>query len=127
MFAPCSSIYLPLKLVEMAKMRERKVNMSGKPKHSLDVNRKDGKSDSRSAATVRRLKMYNSRPRRDKKGKVLSHELQSKELPNTRIAPDRRWFGMLLYRIVIVSCIAIGFVDEGSRLYSVKVQGTLEL
>ncbi|KAI4374704.1 hypothetical protein MLD38_012667 [Melastoma candidum] len=76
------------------KSKERKVNVSGKPKHSLDVNRKDGcKGESRSAATVRRLKMYNTRPKRDRKGKILSHELQSKELPNTRIQPDRRWFG----------------------------------
>ncbi|KAI3427550.1 Nuclear/nucleolar GTPase 2 [Psidium guajava] len=77
----------------MAKKKERKVNVSGKPKHSLDVNRKDGKSEARSAATVRRLKMYNSRPKRNSKGKIVSHELQSKELPNTRIQPDRRWFG----------------------------------
>ncbi|XWS11058.1 hypothetical protein CRYUN_Cryun38cG0051000 [Craigia yunnanensis] len=76
------------------KNKERKVNVSGKPKHSLDVNRSDGKNkDSRSAATVRRLKMYNTRPKRDTKGKILSHEFQSKELPNTRIQPDRRWFG----------------------------------
>lgn len=73
--------------------KERKVSISGKPKHSLDANRKDGKNDSRSAATVRRLKMYNTRPKRDRKGKILQHEFQSKELPNTRIQPDRRWFG----------------------------------
>lgn len=43
---------------------------------------------------VRRLKMYNSgRPVRDRKGKIVSQELQSKELPTTRIVPDRRWFG----------------------------------
>ncbi|KHN36808.1 Nucleolar GTP-binding protein 2 [Glycine soja] len=78
----------------MAKKKEKKVNVSGKPKHSLDVNRSnDAKKESRSAATVRRLKMYNTRPVRDRKGKVLSHELQSKELPSTRIQPDRRWFG----------------------------------
>ncbi|GAV86923.1 MMR_HSR1 domain-containing protein/NGP1NT domain-containing protein [Cephalotus follicularis] len=77
----------------MVKSKERKVNISGKPKHSLDANRKDGKNDSRSAATVRRLNMYNTRPKRDRKGKVLSHEFQSKELPNSRIQPDRRWFG----------------------------------
>ncbi|XP_044511303.1 nuclear/nucleolar GTPase 2-like [Mangifera indica] len=77
----------------MVKSKEKKVNVSGKPKHSLDANRTDGKSGDRSASTVRRLKMYNSRPKRDRKGKVLKHELQSKELPNTRIQPDRRWFG----------------------------------
>ncbi|KAJ0102959.1 hypothetical protein Patl1_04610 [Pistacia atlantica] len=77
----------------MVKTKEKKVNVSGKPKHSLDANRTDGKTGSRSASTVRRLKMYNTRPKRDRKGKVLKHELQSKELPNTRIQPDRRWFG----------------------------------
>eukprot|EP00262_Sarcandra_glabra_P013480 TRINITY_DN3742_c1_g1_i1.p1 TRINITY_DN3742_c1_g1~~TRINITY_DN3742_c1_g1_i1.p1 ORF type:complete len:530 (-),score=100.74 TRINITY_DN3742_c1_g1_i1:140-1729(-) len=73
--------------------KERKVIVSGKPKHSLDANRGDGNKDARSAATVRRLKMYNTRPKRDRKGKILKHELQSKELPSTRIQPDRRWFG----------------------------------
>ncbi|CAI0438974.1 unnamed protein product [Linum tenue] len=76
--------------------KERKVNTSGKPKHSLDTNRSNGASsstNSRSAATVRRLKMYKTRPKRDSKGKVLKHDLQSQELPNTRIQPDRRWFG----------------------------------
>ena len=49
-------------------------NMSHKPKHSLDVNRanKEGAGGtSRSAATVRRLKMYRDRAKRDKNGKVL--------------------------------------------------------
>ncbi|CAL9187303.1 unnamed protein product [Musa hybrid cultivar] len=80
----------------MAKMKEKKVNVSGKPKHSLDVNRSNGGAvdkGARTAATVRRLKMYSSRPKRDRKGKILKHELQSKELPSTRIEPDRRWFG----------------------------------
>lgn len=45
-------------------------------------------------AQVRRLKMYNSgRPVRDTAGKIVSQDLQSKELPTTRIVPDRRWFG----------------------------------
>nr|CAD1830739.1 unnamed protein product [Ananas comosus var. bracteatus] len=50
------------------KKKEKQVNVSGKPKHSLDVNRSNGGGDKgvRSAAT---------------------------ELPNTRIEPDRRWFG----------------------------------
>ncbi|KXZ54741.1 hypothetical protein GPECTOR_4g810 [Gonium pectorale] len=65
-----------------------------KPKHSLDVNRpSNGKGGMRDAATVRRLKMYKQRPIRDKKGKLLYQELQSKDLPTTRIQPDRRWFG----------------------------------
>ncbi|KAE8125779.1 hypothetical protein FH972_020553 [Carpinus fangiana] len=37
--------------------------------------------------------MYNTRPKRDRSGKILKHDFQSKELPNTRIQPDRRWFG----------------------------------
>ncbi|KAL6283670.1 hypothetical protein ACE6H2_014599 [Prunus campanulata] len=37
--------------------------------------------------------MYKTRPKRDSKGKVLRNDFQSKELPNTRIQPDRRWFG----------------------------------
>ncbi|XP_078438413.1 GTP-binding family protein [Wolffia australiana] len=81
----------------MVKKKERGSKVSGKPKHSLDVNRSNskgsGNGEARSAATVRRLKMYNIRPKRDRKGKILKHDLQSKELPSTRIEPDRRWFG----------------------------------
>uniref|UniRef100_A0A804LKD6 Nuclear/nucleolar GTPase 2 n=1 Tax=Zea mays TaxID=4577 RepID=A0A804LKD6_MAIZE len=85
----------------MAKKKEKAVNVSGKPRHSNDVNRPNDKKGagggagggSRSAATVRRLKMYKTRPKRDRAGKVLRNDFQSKELPNTRIEPDRRWFG----------------------------------
>ena len=85
----------------MAKKKEKAVNVSGKPRHSNDVNRPNDKKGagggagggSRSAATVRRLKMYKTRPKRDRAGKVLRNDFQSKELPNTRIVPDRRWFG----------------------------------
>lgn len=77
------------------KTKEKNVNISGKPKHSLDANRTDGKNGSRSAATVRRLKMYNTRPKRNRSGKILKNDFQSKELPNTRIQPDRRWFGKI--------------------------------
>ncbi|XP_068660085.1 nuclear/nucleolar GTPase 2 [Aristolochia californica] len=78
----------------MVKKKERRVDVSGKPKHSLDANRSNAAdSNKRNASTVRRLHMYNSRPKRDRKGKILKHELQSKELPSTRIQPDRRWFG----------------------------------
>ncbi|CAF2055738.1 hypothetical protein Bca4012_098262 [Brassica carinata] len=75
---------------------ERKANVSGKPKHSLDANRADGKkktTEGRTSATVRRLKMYKTRAKRTPGGKILSNEYQSKELPDTRIQPDRRWFG----------------------------------
>ncbi|XP_059283925.1 nuclear/nucleolar GTPase 2-like [Lycium ferocissimum] len=50
------------------------------------------KTRGRSNATSRRLKMYNNRPKRDRKGKILKHDFQSKKLPSTRIQPDRRWF-----------------------------------
>jgi nuclear GTP-binding protein len=84
----------------MAKKKEKAVNVSGKPRHSNDVNRPNDKKGAgggagggaRSAATVRRLQMYKTRPKRDRSGKVLRNEFQSKELPNTRIEPDRRWF-----------------------------------
>lgn len=45
------------------------------------------------ALQVRRLKMYKTKARRDAKGKIVHEDLQSKELPSTRIQPDRRWFG----------------------------------
>ncbi|XP_010500925.1 PREDICTED: nuclear/nucleolar GTPase 2 [Camelina sativa] len=76
--------------------KEKRANVSGKPKHSLDANRADGKkktTEGRTAATVRRLKMYGTRPRRTPGGKIVSNEFQSKDLPDSRIAPDRRWFG----------------------------------
>ncbi|WZZ65295.1 hypothetical protein YC2023_076665 [Brassica napus] len=47
--------------------KEKKANVSGKPKHSLDANRADGKkktTEGRTSATVRRLKMYKTRPKR---------------------------------------------------------------
>lgn len=62
--------------------------------HSMStVGRGKGSQSMRSAATVRRLMMYKQKPIRDKKGKILKQDLQSKELPSTRIVPDRRWFG----------------------------------
>ncbi|KAK7257696.1 hypothetical protein RIF29_31858 [Crotalaria pallida] len=59
---------------------------------SVRVNRSNGLR-TRSAATVRRLRMYNTRPVRDRNGNILRHEFQSNELPSTQIQPDRRWFG----------------------------------
>uniref|UniRef100_R7WCU3 Nuclear/nucleolar GTPase 2 n=1 Tax=Aegilops tauschii TaxID=37682 RepID=R7WCU3_AEGTA len=89
----------------MGKKKERSVNVSGKPRHSLDVNRPNdkkgaggggggrrGRRAAHGAATVRRLKMYKLRSVRDRGGKIVKHDLQSKELPNTCIEPDRRWF-----------------------------------
>ena len=83
------------------------MNVSGKPRHSLDVNRPNGKKGaggggSRSAATVRRLQMYKLRPKRDRGGKIIKHDLQSKELPDTRIEPDRRWFGERIFSAFLI-------------------------
>ena len=65
-----------------------------KPGHSMStVGRGKGSQSMRSAATVRRLMMYKQKATRDKKGKLIKQDLQSKELPSTRIVPDRRWFG----------------------------------
>ena len=68
---------------------------SDKPKHSMSVVGRTNNMNphERSAATVRRLAMYKQRAVRDKKGKLIKQDLQSKELPSTRIIPDRRWFG----------------------------------
>ncbi|KAK1650048.1 hypothetical protein QYE76_067853 [Lolium multiflorum] len=80
-------------------MKERPLNVSGKPRHSLDVNRPNDKKRAsgggggRSAATVRRLNMYKLRPKRDRRGKIKKLDLKSEDLPNTRIEPDPRWFG----------------------------------
>jgi nuclear GTP-binding protein len=79
--------------------KERPVNVSGKPRHSLDVNRPNDKKGAgggggrRSAATVRRLRMYPDQPKRDSRGKILKNSYQSSELPDTRIEPNRKWFG----------------------------------
>lgn len=81
----------------MGKKKEKTPAAKGNPKHSLDERRRDGKlpggAGARSSATVRRLQMYKTRPTRDSKGKVLHNPLQSRALPQTRIQPDRRWFG----------------------------------
>ena len=37
--------------------------------------------------------MYSKRAKRDSKGRVVHEDFQSKEIPSTRIQPDRRWFG----------------------------------
>ncbi|KAF6161371.1 hypothetical protein GIB67_009250 [Kingdonia uniflora] len=75
----------------------KKVNVSGKPKHSLDTNRNkndQGKGkNNRSARTIRRLAVYNLKPKRTRSGRVVKEDLQSKELPNTRIHGAREFFG----------------------------------
>eukprot|EP00208_Stichococcus_sp_RCC1054_P003534 CAMPEP_0206148950 /NCGR_PEP_ID=MMETSP1473-20131121/37524_1 /ASSEMBLY_ACC=CAM_ASM_001109 /TAXON_ID=1461547 /ORGANISM="Stichococcus sp, Strain RCC1054" /LENGTH=701 /DNA_ID=CAMNT_0053546387 /DNA_START=37 /DNA_END=2142 /DNA_ORIENTATION=+ len=64
------------------------------PKHSGDAGRPSKSvKGNRDAATVRRLAMYSKTAKRDKKGKLIHQEYQSSDLPNSRIQPDRRWFG----------------------------------
>jgi len=54
---------------------------------------KKGAVGARTAATERRLKMYRTKPVRDRKGRIVSEEFQSKTAPPGRVEPDRRWFG----------------------------------
>jgi len=59
-----------------------------------DIPKGQLKQGMRDNTTIRRLNMYKTRPTRDKKGKILSNSFNSSELnTNTRIQPDRRWFG----------------------------------
>ena len=100
---------------------------AAKPKHSMSTeNRTKGSAhgnSQRSAATVRRLKMYKQRPIRDKKGKILKQELQSKELPSTRIVPDRRWFGNT--RVIGQKQLA-EFRDEMAEKNGGRISGDFE-
>ena len=97
LFVVVAAVLVHLHLHQLGKMPKQHIKggaaVKGKPKHSLDEGRRDGKNGTRTAATVRRLKMYKSRPVRNSKGHMLSNEYQSKALPSTRIQPDRRWFG----------------------------------
>ncbi|KAJ9153603.1 hypothetical protein P3X46_027029 [Hevea brasiliensis] len=47
-----------------------------------------------SASTVRHLKMYNTKSKHNHRGGILKAELQSKQVPNTCIRGDPRWFGI---------------------------------
>ena len=101
------------------------MNVSGKPKHSNDTNRSNvSKNESRSAATVRRLKMYNTKPVRNRKGRVLYEPFQLPYLPSTRIKPDRQWFGNT--RVVNQKDLEV-FREEmtkhGSGNYNVIIKG----
>ncbi|XP_058750623.1 nuclear/nucleolar GTPase 2-like [Vicia villosa] len=97
----------------MAKKKERNVNVSGKPKHSLDVNRSNvSKSQLRSAATIRRIRMQKNRPVRNRRGKILRQEYQSEDLPITRIRPCSSWFENT--RVVDQKKLEI-FIDEMAK------------
>ena len=88
----------------VSKRLQRITKQSTKPKGKnanigkiTDPNRSISKNAThlRTRSTIKRLKMYNDRPIRDKKGKILTQKFMSKKCDNpvTRIAPDRRWFG----------------------------------
>ena len=77
----------------MGKARTKVPENKRTPKHSKDSNRAKNKDGQRSTATVKLLKLRDQKAKRDKKGRIVSQDLQSKELPTTRIQPDRRWFG----------------------------------
>lgn len=78
----------------MPKMKRVKGEDKRTPKHSGDAGRPSKSvKGNRDAATVRRLAMYSKTAKRDKKGKIIHQEYQSKDLPNSRVQPDRRWFG----------------------------------
>jgi nuclear GTP-binding protein len=63
--------------------------------------RDQAKGGQRSAETINRLRLYNSKPIRNKKGKVVGGNFMMKDRAGDRditaetgrIAPDRRWFG----------------------------------
>jgi len=62
---------------------------------SNDPNRiapKGGYPHLRTKATIRRLNLYNEKPRRDPDGKIIYHALQNTVAEPGRIAPDRRLF-----------------------------------
>lgn len=51
--------------------------------------------DARDKSTINRLKMYKTRKKRDRKGKVIYEAFKSKDTSHqARIQPDKRWFGM---------------------------------
>lgn len=55
---------------------------------------KGNQGEARSRATKNRLKMYDQKATRDKKGRIVHQHLQSKDVSHeARIQPDRRWFG----------------------------------
>lgn len=62
-----------------------------------------GKSSLRTKATINRLNMYKDRPVRNRTGQIVHQTYQSKDLPTTRIEPNRKWFGKY-YNIFVLLC-----------------------
>jgi len=68
----------------------RKSNVATNPDRVLPK----GTTHLRDATTIRRLKMYNSRPVRNRQGKIIGGQYISRDTSHsTRITPNRRWFG----------------------------------
>ena len=64
--------------------------------NSGNTNKKKGPAGARSEATQKRLEMYKTRPHRNRYGKIVHEDFQSRSAPSEtagRIQPDRRWFG----------------------------------
>merc|ERR1719491_600386 len=57
--------------------------------------RPKGATHLRDKSTIKRLKMYNDRAIRDKKGRIIQQRFMrhTTDSPVSRIHPDRRWFG----------------------------------
>lgn len=79
-----------------SKMRNPQ-NRGGKinnPKRNIPKSQKNAPS-MRSRATIKRLKMYKTKPQRNSKGKIIGGDLISHtvDTPIVRVKPDRKWFG----------------------------------
>jgi len=73
------------------------VNKGGKinnPKRTIPKDQRNAPS-MRTRSTIKRIKMYNMRPQRNKKGKIIGGDLISTkpDTPVVRVQPDRKWFG----------------------------------
>jgi NGP1NT (NUC091) domain len=75
------------------KPHHRPLNRNRNSATNADRVLQKGETGKRDRGTIKRLKMYNARPVRDKSGKVLGGQFMSKDTSHsTRIAPNRRWF-----------------------------------
>jgi len=77
-----------------SKRKENRNRGNGHSASSTNADRNTSKGEHlRDRATIKRLKIYSTKPIRDKSGKIIKYDLQSKEVPDARVAPNRRWFG----------------------------------
>ena len=104
---------------------------STKGRSNKDAAGGGGHGKMRSASTVRRLQMYRRRAKRDSSGRIVAQEYMSKELPNTRIIPDRRWFGNTRVvgqvrrrreRIARIVCFRVSLVSSPCALAQEQLQ-----